>query len=45
MTHTKSKDTFFWGHEEDDDIADYVILKISVVVIAMSNIVLNTLVI
>ena len=45
MTHSKSNDPYFCGYNEDDDTADYIVLKISVVVIAISNIVVNSLLI
>ena len=41
MTHIKSNDPYFCGYNEDDDTADYIVLKISVVVIAISNIIVN----
>ena len=45
MTHIKSNDPYFCGYNEDDDTADYIVLKISVVVIAISNIIVNSLLI
>ena len=45
MTHIKSNDTYFCGHDEDSDTADFIILKASVVLITISNIILNSLLI